>query len=164
VKQLLAAMPRVWQERPDARFAFLGPRTPETRKLFSRLNDARVMEKDRVPEAEKQSALAQCAVFCLPSRQESFGSVFTEAWTFGKPVVGGNIPAIAELIDAGVNGSLVGEEPEELAQALLALLQDPAQARRFGEAGRRKVAEKYSWDAVIRAVEGAYAQVLKPRL
>jgi glycosyltransferase involved in cell wall biosynthesis len=154
-------MPRVWARRPDARFAFLGPRTPDSQKLFRTVSDARVIEKDRVPEAEKQGALAQCTVFCLPSRQESFGSVFTEAWAFGKPVVGGNIPALAELIEPGVNGSLVGAAPEELAQVLLDLLQNPQKAARLGAAGKKQVLEKYTWDAVIKAVEGVYARVVK---
>lgn len=159
VAQLLAAMPRVWARRPDVRFAFLGPRTPYSEKLFKTISDPRVIEKDRVPEADKQSALAQCAVFCLPSRQESFGSVFVEAWRFGKPVVGGNIPAAAELIEPGINGSLVGETPEELALALLTLLQDPDQARRFGAAGRQRVAEKYTWDAVLGALSRVYRSI-----
>jgi glycosyltransferase involved in cell wall biosynthesis len=160
LKQMLLAMPLVWAKYPQVRFAFLGPRTPDSQKMFRAIRDPRVIEKDRVPEAEKQSALAQCAVFCLPSRQESFGSVFTEAWMFGKPVIGGNIPALAELISDGVDGSLVGESPQALAQAVLALLQDPEKARRMGEAGRKKVSEKYTWDAVVKSVEGVYTQLL----
>jgi glycosyltransferase involved in cell wall biosynthesis len=158
--QLLAAMPLVWQQCPEARFAFLGPRTPYSEKIFQSISDVRVIEKDRVSDQEKMSALAGCAVFCLPSRQESFGSVYTEAWMQGKPVIGGNIPAVSELINHGTDGLLVGESPRELAQALLDLLQDTEKAKRLGQAGLKKVQKHYTWDAVIGAVEKVYTGIM----
>jgi glycosyltransferase involved in cell wall biosynthesis len=156
LKQLLQAMPRVWRTRPEVRFAYLGPRTAYSRKLFRNLSDPRVIEKDRVPESEKNSALASCAVFCLPSRQESFGGVFVEAWAQGKPVVGGNIPAVAELITPGKDGALVDESPKNLAQVLLDLLQDPERSRRLGAAGRERVKQHHTWEAVVARVERVY--------
>jgi len=156
LKQLLRSMPLVWRARPEVRFAFLGPRTGYSRRKFARLRDPRVIEQDLVPEQEKLAALAACTIFCLPSRQESFGGVFAEAWRLGKPVVGGNIPAVAEIIRPGVNGELVGTSPRQLAGVLLSLLADPSKAERYGHNGRQTAERDLTWEAVVERVERVY--------
>ncbi|MGH2522049.1 MAG: glycosyltransferase family 4 protein, partial [Anaerolineales bacterium] len=85
VAALLDAAKLVWQRLPEVRFAFVGPRTPYSRHLFARVHDSRILELDRVSLQEKTNALAACDILCLPSSQESFGGVFTEAWSLGKP-------------------------------------------------------------------------------
>ncbi len=161
LQTLVEAMPKVWERVPEARFAFLGPRTPYSEKLFQKISDPRVIERDRVSDQEKLSALDDCTVFCLPSRQESFGSVYAEAWMHGKPVVGGNIPAVSELIADGVDGRLVDESPEALAQTLTDLLQNPELAQRMGAAGKKKAETQYTWDAVIQRLEMCYQRLTK---
>jgi glycosyltransferase involved in cell wall biosynthesis len=104
--QLLQAMPLVWQQQPDTRFAFIGPETDYSRKMWKRVRDKRVIIQDRVSDEDKCAALSDSTVFCLPSHQESFGGVFTEAWSFAKPVVGRKIPAVAEIIEPGQDGEL----------------------------------------------------------
>jgi len=60
------------------------------------------------------------------------------------------VSGIPELIDDGSTGLLVEPEaPEKLAQALEALIRDPARRRSLGEAGRRKVREKFGLDGNI---------------
>jgi len=160
LEQLVGAMPLVWREQPGTRFAFVGPETDFSRRLFARVRDQRVIVKGRVSEDEKAAALADCAVFCLPSRQESFGGVFTEAWHYGKPVIGGNIPACAEVIDAGQDGELVGESVEELVKTILAISANPGLARQMGGKGKKKVAEKYNWDSLARKQETIYLRLM----
>jgi len=160
LEQLLRSMPKVWQVMPETRFAFIGPRTSWSRKRFRRVNDPRIIEKDKVTEKEKLDALADCTIFCLPSRQESFGGVFTEAWMMAKPVVGGNISAVAELIEDGQDGKLVSESPEELAEILLYLLQNPQKAKQMGEKGHQKVLNKYNWEKISAYQESIYKGLL----
>jgi glycosyltransferase involved in cell wall biosynthesis len=105
----------------------------------------------------KTDALAACDVLCVPSAQESFGGVFTEAWVLGRPVIGGDTPAVREVIDDGVDGFVVAQDAGQVAARLLAVLTDPAGAARLGAAGLAKVAERYSWPALAAKTERIYA-------
>jgi glycosyltransferase involved in cell wall biosynthesis len=158
---LLQAAPVVWQRLPETRFAFIGPRTPYSRRLFADQHDSRLIELDTVNLQEKTDALAACDVFCLPSAQESFGAVFTEAWSLGKPVVGCDIPAVREVIQEGEDGFLTLQKPGPLAERLIYLLERPALCKQFGERGQAKVKARYSWPRLAEHTEQVYRQVLK---
>jgi glycosyltransferase involved in cell wall biosynthesis len=159
--ELNQAATQVWERFPEARFVFAGPGTRESAEYFKAHRDPRVLELGALPLAEKCSALAACDLLCLPSKQESFGGVFVEAWTFSKPVIGGRIPAIANVIDEGKNGLLVDQKPAEIAAAIIALLGDPEKARAFGAAGREK-SRRYSWDAISSQMRELYSTLVNP--
>ena len=75
-------------------YEVITPRTPFSQKFFTQQPpDPRLIELGTVDLQQKTNALAACTLLCLPSTQESFGGVFTEAWSFEKPVIGANIPA-----------------------------------------------------------------------
>jgi glycosyltransferase involved in cell wall biosynthesis len=158
--RLLAAAAEVWARHPDARFAFLGARTRHSRRVFAGVRDPRVLELGEVSLAEKTDALDACDVFCLPSVQESFGGVFTEAWSLGKPVVGCSIPAVRDVIEQGADGLVSAPEPAALAEALNALLDDPARRRALGARGREKVARLYTWPRLAERTEEVYRAAL----
>src|SRR5664279_1240090 len=77
---ILSAAPLVWRRRPEARFVFVGPRTNYSLSLFKHLTDRRILELEAVSLQDKTDALGACTVLCVPSSQESFGGVYTEAW------------------------------------------------------------------------------------
>ncbi len=81
----------------------------------------------------------------MPSSQESFGGVYTEAWSFSKPVIGCNIPAVAEVVSDGQDGYLVEQSAAEVGDRITHLLSHPEQAMALGQAGYHKVSERYSW-------------------
>jgi glycosyltransferase involved in cell wall biosynthesis len=149
----------VWSRHPRARFAFLGPRTPHSRRLFAGADDDRILELDTVSLQEKTDALAACNVLCLPSTQESFGGVCTEAWSLGRPVIVADIPALREVVADGVDGFVVPPEPAPLAERIATLLADPARAGEMGHAGRLKVQERYGWATLARLTEAVYRTV-----
>ncbi len=157
---LLAAAPLVWRTWPETRFVFIGPRTDDSRRLFRAVNDPRLIELDTVTLQEKTDALAACDIFCLPSTQESFGGVFTEAWLLGKPVVGVDIPAVRALIRDGEDGLLIPPRPQALAERLVYLLEHPETRLALGEAGRRKVEARYTWERLTALTEQVYRRVL----
>ncbi len=157
-RAVLEAAPLVWRRHPSARFAFVGPPTPESEAWF-RGRDPRVLCLGRVALQEKADALAACDIFCMPSLSEILPTVYLEAWSYGKPVVGGKAHGLPELVEGNGAGLAVGQEPEDVAAALLRLLDDEGERQRFGENGREMVEKRYSVPAVTGALLGVYESV-----
>ncbi|MFC1959454.1 glycosyltransferase family 4 protein [Chloroflexota bacterium] len=158
--QLLEAAALVWQDFPEAHFVFIGPGVGNSEQLFATHSDPRIHRLGKVSLQEKSDALAACTLLCVPSTQESFGGVYTEAWRYGKPVIGCDIPAVAEVIADGEDGFLVAQKPEAIAARIRDLLQNPTDAARMGAVGREKVQRKFTWDALARKTEEVYKTVL----
>ena len=158
-RALLQAAPLVWRRLPEARFVFAGPPVGDSERAFAVAPDPRLLRLGRVSLQEKSDALAACSLLCVPSSQESFGGVYTEAWSYGRPVIGCPIPAVAEVIDEGVDGLLRPQEPTALAAAIVELLMDAGRAAAMGEAGRRKVEARYAWPRIAETVETTYRKL-----
>ncbi len=163
VGEVLRAAPLVWQRWPETRFVFIGPRTPFSRRLFGDVADQRILELGTVSLQAKTDALAACDLLCVPSTQESFGGVFTEAWSLGRPVIGADIPALRSVIDNGHTGLLVDQQRRAIAQAVLTLLEQPQLRDQMGREGRKKVDRCYSWPRLAQLTEAVYEQVLRGR-
>ncbi len=161
---LREAAPLVWERHPDAVFLFVGPLEGEARSYFEKKDDPRVRVLGSVTQEEKTSALAACDLLCLPSLNESFGIVFLEAWSFGKPVIGGDIPPVRELVTDGKGGFLVMPEPRLIAERVCTLLEDRELSRRMGEWGREKILKEYTWERIAEKMENVYSQLKKEDL
>ncbi|GAC1475128.1 MAG: glycosyltransferase family 4 protein [Isosphaeraceae bacterium] len=86
-------------------------------------------------------------VFAMPSRTDSFGIVFLEAWANGLPVVAAAAGGVPEVVRDGQTGLLVRfGDVAHLASALGELLNNSPSARAMGEAGRALVKQGYTWD------------------
>jgi glycosyltransferase involved in cell wall biosynthesis len=164
IEPLVAAAHLVWQKRPETHFLFIGPPTPFSKRFFAQALDARLIELGTVDLQQKTDALAACTLLCLPSTQESFGGVYTEAWVFSKPVIGADIPAVREVIENGVNGYLAPATAEALAERILYLLDNPSVAQQLGQAGRAKTTRQYDWECLAQKVEDVYTIVLAGKL
>ena len=93
------------------------------------------------------------------SDREPFGIVVVEAMALGKPVVAGAEGGPCEIITPGVDGLLAPyEDAEALARQVLRYLDDPAFARRVGEAARRR-ARDFSPEAFAERVISVLQQV-----
>ncbi|BBM69340.1 glycosyltransferase family 4 protein [Rhodothermus marinus] len=156
---LVQAAPLVWAKRPDVHFVFIGPASEDERRIFEGA-DARLHYLGRVDDQEKADAYAACDVFCMPSRHEILPAVYLEAWSYGKPVVGGPAAGLRELIEGNEAGLVVAQTPEAIAEGLLRLLEQPEQARRFGENGQRLVRQRYTREALVDTLERVYHALL----
>ncbi len=117
---------------------------------------------------------SHCRVFCCPSVYEPFGIINVEAMACRAPVVGTAIGGIPEIVVDGKTGYLVHFEqepvtgfpvhPDEFARDLAArlsdLLKDPEQCKRFGDAGRRRVEEKFGWPAIADQTIALYRDLI----
>ena len=124
------AAPLVWRERPDARFVAIGQNAWNAR-LRRWPQDARWIERGVVDETEKAESYARATIFAMPSEHETFGLTYLEAWAAGLPVIAGDIAPLREVVREGIDGLHVRNEPSAIADAILALLRDPAAARRM---------------------------------
>jgi glycosyltransferase involved in cell wall biosynthesis len=156
---LLAAAQRMWDEGRRVTVALVGPEQGGVRRTLTRLPEryrAFCRYLGEVPEADKWDAVAATDVVVMPSRTESFGIVFLEAWACGRPVIGARAGAVCDVIRDGVDGMLVEfGDVAGLAEALGKLLDNPALADEMGRRGREKVLRAYTWDrqyAQLRAV------------
>lgn len=157
---VLEAAPIVWGSVPNAHFLFVGPFERGSKALFDARPDRRIVAAGAVDLERKTGALQACDLLCLPSVNESLGGVYLEAWAFGKPVIGADIPPFCELTEGGQGGLAVAPSAAGVAQGILRLLQHPDQAAALGRWGRARVASRYNWDVIAAAVEAGYAGAL----
>ncbi len=150
------AWPRkVREEVPEAHFLVIGdgPRRCELETLSAQLGLAQcvhfVGKRPDVPEL-----LNLLDVFVLTSRMEANPVSILEALACGKPVVATRVGSIPETVIDGQCGYLVDPDDDaEMARRVAELLLDPAQARRFGAAGRQHVVENWSVDRMVAGYE-----------
>ncbi len=96
---------------------------------------------------EKRDMFHACDLLAMPSRADSYGIVYLEAWAAGKPVIGAFAGGVPDVIRDGEDGFLVPfGDSHMLAEYIRMLLDDPGLARRMGERGREKVAAGCAWE------------------
>lgn len=164
---LIDAMRLLWARGVAADLVLAGPLFDHVRDLVAGLRPderARCHVLGYVSEQEKCDVLAALDVLALPSRTDSFGIVFLEAWLYGKPVVGARAGGVPEVINDGVDGLLVrfGDVPG-LAARLTQLLTDRDLAARLGAAGRAKVLAQHTWEQRYRTVRAALERTVAAR-
>lgn len=104
---------------------------------------------------------SHAAVFACPSVYEPFGLINLEAMACETPVVASAVGGILEVVEDGKTGILVPPaKPDELAQALRRVLENPALGRSLGQAGRRRVEARFSWASVAERTERVYADAI----
>lgn len=111
----------------------------------------------------KDMALAMAAsdLFLFPSHYEAFSLATIEAAACGLPILATSINGTEDFIVPGVTGEFLEHNPEQIAGILDRLAAAPETRKAMGDAGRKLVAENYTWDRVAQMTENAYACVPK---
>jgi glycosyltransferase involved in cell wall biosynthesis len=162
-RELFTAAAAVRAVFPEARFLVLGE--PDRDKPDA-ITDAEMEEARRhvafagwrtdVPEA-----LALMDVFVLPTWREGVPRSAIEAAAMGKSLVLTDVRGCREVARDGVEGILVPpRDGERLAEAIIALLQDPSLRQRLGEAARARAVERFDEHRVSETVSGVYGSLL----
>lgn len=79
-----------------------------------------------------------------------------EAMVLGRPVIGARYGVIPELLDSGRAGSIVGDSPDSLAQAIAELARDRELCETLAKAAKRKAHEEFGIDRLAEAVMDVY--------
>lgn len=138
---LIEAFGAVLKIHPDATLTIVGA-SPD-------IAQRNVKVVGRVPIHEMKSYYEQASIFCLPTTLEPSATAFIEAQSYRLPLVVTNIGAAPDFTVNEENGYLVEiHRPDQIANALLRLLDDPRLCERMGNAGFQRTVEKYNWDSV----------------
>src|SRR5438105_9648556 len=157
----------------DVRLVIVG-HGPERAGIEARVRerglDGRVAVRGQVSDAELQAAYAAADAFVLPAvvdrrgDTEGLGVVLLEAMNHRVPVIASAIGGTTDIVEDGVSGLLVPPgDATALAAALGRLARAPDLAAGLGEAGYRRLRERFSWDAITRRWLEVYAAAARPR-
>jgi len=113
-----------------------------------------------VPDKLVPKFYASCDIFCYPSLWEGFGLPVAEAGATGKPVVAFRMCAIPEVVEDESTGLLVEPDHTQLAEAIIALLDDEKMRRKMGQKARNRVSQLFSWRGMVEKTLGVYEEVL----
>jgi glycosyltransferase involved in cell wall biosynthesis len=158
VRNILQAMPSVLKEYPNTKLVILG-KGEEQRDIVEtadRLNikDNIVYRFDFVPEQERILHYAAADLCVFPSTYEPFGIVSLEAMAMEKPVVVGARGVVGfkeQVVNSGPeqNGVHInGEDPADIAWGIKEALRSSDRAKKWGENGRKRVLEFFTWRKV----------------
>ncbi len=113
--------------------------------------------------ADMKAVYAACHIVTLPTTYgEGVPTTLLEAAACGKPIVATDIPGCREIIRHGDNGLLIPPgNHQALAEALLTLVEQPAQRGRMGQAGRQIVLQRFTNRSVNVATLDVYCKYLK---
>jgi glycosyltransferase involved in cell wall biosynthesis len=165
---LIDSAVHVLQRFPDARFELVGG-GPLLESILARAesrNVARAFDvrghRDDVADAAPHLRAADAAA--LPSRSEGMPLALLEAMAAGLPVIASRVGGMLEIVDEGRTGLLVPpDDPRALAERICQLMANPTLATTLGNAARRDVESRYSFDRMVAAFELVYLTELSRR-
>ena len=126
-----------------------------------------VWVSEMLPREEVRQVLTHATVFVCPSIYEPLGIVNLEAMACATAVVASDVGGIPEVVADGSTGLLVHYDERDpdafeqaLADAVNAVVGDPARAAAMGEAGRQRTIDEFGWDVAARRTIAIYRSVL----
>lgn len=162
---VIQALARARRELPPLRYVIAGEGAERERlgRLSAEAGVADlVVFAGEVPAEDLPETYAACDIFVHPNRVEGrdiegFGIVFLEAQASGKPVIGGKSGGVPEAVADGETGILVeGDDPVELAAAILRLAKSEELRKRLGAAGRARVLAGFTREQAAARLESVH--------
>ncbi|MDD3579721.1 MAG: glycosyltransferase family 4 protein [Desulfobacca sp.] len=175
VDLILGAMSRVWRIIPDAVLVLVGGtefgrgRTQRVTAFYKELCQqidraaGRIVLTGFIPPSQMPQAYLLGDLFVGPSQiAEGLGMVFLEASASGLPIIATRMGGIPEVVKDGLNGVLLEEKdnPDELAQKMVMLLEDRERSRKIGEQGRLWVQQNFAWQKIAQDLEMFYDRII----
>lgn len=167
VEYFLEAAAMVARSFPDARFLIVGNSPPggeayrealERQAVRLGLGQRAIFTGFRLDVSE---VLSDATVSVIPSLSEGLSNTLLESMAAGAPAVATKVGGNPEAVEDGVSGLLVPpRDAGALARAISLLLENRELARRLGQAGRRRVVERFSIERMVRETESLYLKLL----
>lgn len=153
---------RVPKARERARLVMIGDGSLKA-EVVGVLEDADALDLAWMPgwRGDVPDILRSLDVFVLPSAAEGISNTVLEAMSTALPVVATRVGGNPELVVDGETGALVpAADPDALAAALAAYVEDPGRLRRHGDAGRRRIEAEFRLSAMVERYLDVYDEVL----
>lgn len=169
-EEFIRAAATVTSLRADVTFIIAGEdksRTGENRRRLERLiSDLGLNDRvhllgwvDDVP-----SLLRALDLLVSPSRSEPFGLSIVEGMACGVPMIATMSEGAREILEDGVTGQLLPSgNPEELAGAIVRLLDDGERRKSLSDRALRVVRDRFTLELMVSATEQLYGRVLGPK-
>jgi glycosyltransferase involved in cell wall biosynthesis len=153
IEDLLEAFVTVRATRPDARLLIAGNPSRlmedgELEGVADRLGIGDVVTVDAgyVPNEELGALMGLARVVVLPYRSATASGALQVAYAYGRPVIATRVGGLPEVVEEGESGLVVApESPDELAEAILALVDDPGAAERMGAHALELSRTRFAW-------------------
>lgn len=150
---VIEAMKEVWESHPEVKLVCVGDSMNDFEQYWQTVPVSvrkNVLMKARIPENEKIDLIEHGLLYLNPSRTDSFGITFLEAWLWEKPVIGARAGGVVEVIDDGQDGFLIDfGNTSQLAQKIEELLENPDLRDSMGVRGRQKTLHQFTWDKIF---------------
>ena len=163
-RTFLEAAARVAAVMPEAHFVLIGD-GPTRQHIEQWIGELRLGGRVCLlgERRDARALLARVDLPVLATHYEGCSNVIMEAMAAAKPVVATAVGGNPELVTSGQTGLLVPDrDAHALADAILALLRDPARAHAMGQAGRRRVEQRFTIERTVQETTALYAQLLAP--
>lgn len=99
--------------------------------------------------------------FVLPSLAEGISNTILEAMACGLPVIATDVGGNADLVLHGITGQIVPSgDVDAMAHSLVLMATSPELVQAMGRAGRQRILDKFSLDAMVNAYQGLYDRLL----
>jgi glycosyltransferase involved in cell wall biosynthesis len=157
---LVEAIRRLRRQGCEVSLALAGAYLQPFRRYWERLPlEARqgIYVLGPIGEEEKRDLLAACDIFAMPSRTDSFGIVYLEAWLYRKPVIGARTWGVTDVIQHGEDGLLVPfGDVGALAEAIAMLASQPEMREVMGRRGEQKARAWHTWERKYPMIRDLY--------
>jgi glycogen(starch) synthase len=169
VRNLIQAMPSILKEYPKTKLVILGKGEEQSDivEMAGRLGvkDNITCNFQFVPEEDRIAHYAAADACVFPSIYEPFGIVSLEAMSMAKPIVVGAQGVVGfreQVMPTGEeqNGVHInGNDPSDIAWGIKEVLKDPERAKKWGENGRKRVIQYFTWRKAAEQTLQIYEQM-----
>jgi len=159
---LMKAAELLWQQGVTFKLLLAGPEMANFVEFWQSCpGGPSTIRLGKLSDEEKRDFYAALDVFAMPSRSDSFGIVFLEAWANGVPCVAYRAGGVAEVIRHEQDGLLAEcGDLGGLADCLRRVIVDPVKRAELGEVGRQRVLTHMLWPPRLEEVQCVYQRLV----
>ena len=166
LEDLIRGAEGVVEQLPHVRFLIAGAGPLENQlsmEITRRGLDRQVILLGHIADRARLVELYRgAAAFVHPAHYEGLPTVLLEAMACGCPVIATAVSGALDVINHGQNGLLIPpRDPAQMSLALMQLLRQPDFSQELGQAARKTIEERYSWEVVGRNYVARYEALLR---
>ncbi|MEA3357197.1 MAG: glycosyltransferase family 4 protein, partial [Patescibacteria group bacterium] len=162
VEYLIDAFNTLIKDCPDVKLNMIG-KGPLKEEIEQKIQDldlcGSINIKEFVPNSDLPETYQSSDVFVLPSLDEGVPRTILEAMACGVPVVCTELPQLVKIVK-GCGFVVPLRDSQAIAESIIKVISNRKMAHEFGETGRAKVVEKYSWVDTVKKTVRLYEELV----